>query len=397
MKKATIILIGILFIITGCRGSKQSETQSDNIIIVDVTANYPPKELILQDFMDVEYIPLETNDDFITMAYIQAIGKDVIILRNRKKTSDGDIFFFDRKNGKALKKINRQGQGAEEYGFLLRVTLDEDNNEIIVNDRHRKIFVYDLSGKIKRSFDHKEDAIYDPVYNFDRNNLICIDYIRDYDEEPSNKFFIISKQDGNITKEIPIPYKKKKSMELVTVDPVTGSGIASEADNLELVPFHDSWLLVEPSTDTIYSYSQDHTMTPFIVRIPSIQSMEQPEVFLFPGVITDRYYFMQTVKKEYDFATKKGWPRVELMYDKLENTLFKSVVYNSDFSNKKPVDMVYDITLINNNEIAFLQRIEASDLVEAYEKGLLKGKLKEIAAGLNEESNAVIMLAKYKK
>ncbi|WP_270229958.1 6-bladed beta-propeller [Parabacteroides bouchesdurhonensis] len=397
MKKATIILIGILFIITGCRGSKQSETQSDNIIIVDVTANYPPKELILQDFMDVEYIPLETNDDFITMAYIQAIGKDVIILRNRKQTSDGDIFFFDRKNGKALKKINRQGQGAEEYGFLLRVTLDEDNNEIIVNDRHRKIFVYDLSGKIKRSFDHKEDAIYDPVYNFDRNNLICIDYIRDYDEEPSNKFFIISKQDGNITKEIPIPYKKKKSMELVTVDPVTGSGIASEADNLELVPFHDSWLLVEPSTDTIYSYSQDHTMTPFIVRIPSIQSMEQPEVFLFPGVITDRYYFMQTVKKEYDFATKKGWPRVELMYDKLENTLFKSVVYNSDFSNKKPVDMVYDITLINNNEIAFLQRIEASDLVEAYEKGLLKGKLKEIAAGLNEESNAVIMLAKYKK
>ena len=397
MKKATIILIGILFIITGCRGSKQSETQSDNIIIVDVTANYPPKELILQDFMDVEYIPLETNDDFITMAYIQAIGKDVIIVRNRRQTSDGDIFFFDRKNGKALKKINRQGQGAEEYGFLLWVTLDEDNNEIIVNDRHRKIFVYDLSGKIKRSFDHKEDAIYDPVYNFDRNNLICIDYIRDYDEEPSNKFFIISKQDGNITKEIPIPYKKKKSMELVTVDPVTGSGIASEADNLELVPFHDSWLLVEPCADTIYSYSRDHAMKPFIVRTPSMQSMEQPEVFLFPGVLTDRYFFMQTVKKEYDFATDTGFPRNELVYDKLENTLFKSVVYNSDFSNKKPVDMVYDITLINNNEIAFLQRIEASDLVEAYEKGLLKGKLKEIAAGLNEESNAVIMLAKYKK
>ena len=395
MKKATTILGIILLIMTGCgKGNKQS---SDNFITINVTANYPKKELILQDFMNVEYIPLETKDDFITMAYIQAIGKDVIIVRNRRQTSDGDIFFFDRKNGKALKKINRQGQGAEEYGFLLRVTLDEDNNEIIVNDRHRKILVYDLSGKFKRSFDHKEDAIYNPVYNFDKDNLICIDYVRDFDEEPSNKFFIISKQDGNITKEIPIPYKKKKSMELVTVDPVTGSGIASEADNLELVPFHDSWLLVEPSTDTIYSYSQDHTMTPFIVRIPSIQSMEQPEVFLFPGVITDRYYFMQTVKKEYDFATKKGWPRVELMYDKLENTLFKSVVYNSDFSNKKPVDMVYDITLINNNEIAFLQRIEASDLVEAYEKGLLKGKLKEIAAGLNEESNAVIMLAKYKK
>ncbi|MDH6358178.1 hypothetical protein M2135_003185, partial [Parabacteroides sp. PF5-9] len=35
--------------------------------------------------------------------------------------------------------------------------------------------------------------------------------------------------------------------------------------------------------------------------------------------------------------------------------------------------------------------------LDAYEKGQLKGKLKEIAAGLHEESNPVIMLAKYKK
>ncbi len=37
------------------------------------------------------------------------------------------------------------------------------------------------------------------------------------------------------------------------------------------------------------------------------------------------------------------------------------------------------------------------DLVEACEKGQLKGKLKDIAAGLDEEANPVIMLAKYKK
>ena len=37
------------------------------------------------------------------------------------------------------------------------------------------------------------------------------------------------------------------------------------------------------------------------------------------------------------------------------------------------------------------------DLVEAYEKGQLKGKLKEIAANLDEESNPVVMLLKKKK
>jgi hypothetical protein len=55
------------------------------------------------------------------------------------------------------------------------------------------------------------------------------------------------------------------------------------------------------------------------------------------------------------------------------------------------------LTVINNDEIAFAEKIEAFELVEAYKKGQLKGKLKEIAAALNEESNPVIMLTKYKK
>ena len=37
------------------------------------------------------------------------------------------------------------------------------------------------------------------------------------------------------------------------------------------------------------------------------------------------------------------------------------------------------------------------DYTEAYEKGQLKGRLKEIAATLDEEANPVIMLIKHKK
>ena len=58
--------------------------------------------------------------------------------------------------------------------------------------------------------------------------------------------------------------------------------------------------------------------------------------------------------------------------------------------------MVSEVTF-GNDEIALVQKLEAYELVEAYEKGKLKGKLKEIAAGLNEESNPVLMLIKYKK
>jgi len=111
-----------------------------------------------------------------------------------------------------------------------------------------------------------------------------------------------------------------------------------------------------------------------------------PEIFLFPGVLTDRYYFMQTVKKEREL------PTTDLVYDRQEKKIYQCTVYNADFSDRKE-DL--SIRAVNNDTFYFI--LEAYDLVEAYEKGQLKGKLKEIAANLDEESNPVIMLAKYKK
>lgn len=49
-------------------------------------------------------------------------------------------------------------------------------------------------------------------------------------------------------------------------------------------------------------------------------------------------------------------------------------------------------------DVAFMKKLEAADLVEAYEDGKLKdGPLKEIASTLDEEDNPIIMIAKYKK
>jgi hypothetical protein len=103
--------------------------------------------------MDVEYIPLETADEFVCQGLVQDIGKDIIVVRNR--VNDGNIFIFDRK-GKALRKINRKGQGAEEYTDIVRIVLDEDAGEMFVCDSYaRKIAVYDPDGNFKRSFKHK--------------------------------------------------------------------------------------------------------------------------------------------------------------------------------------------------------------------------------------------------
>jgi hypothetical protein len=132
-------------------------------------------------------------------------------------------------------------------------------------------------------------------------------------------------------------------------------------------------------------------MTPFMVRTPSVQSMN-PEVFLFPGILTDRYYLMETVRNEFK-ETK--FPNTHLAYDRQEHTTYEYTLYNGDYSNKKDFGMLQPKP--KNNEIAFCLKLEAYELIESYKKGELKGKLKEIAAELDEEDNPVIMLVKYKK
>ena len=146
MKILIFLEIIILFVMAGCGGN----SSTDGFITVDVTKSYSSKkELVLQDFMDVEYIPLETNDEFVNQGCVEAVGEKYIIVTNY--VSDGNIFVYDR-SGKAIRKINRKGQGGEEYTSCRSITLDEENEELFVNDNYaKKIRVYDLEGNFKRS------------------------------------------------------------------------------------------------------------------------------------------------------------------------------------------------------------------------------------------------------
>jgi hypothetical protein len=386
MKKEITTLTIILFIIAGFVGCKNSET--NHLITVDVTKSYQSKELILQDFMDIEYIPLETNNEFVTQGVVMAIGNKYIIVKNG--TRDGNIYVFDRKTGKALRKINKMGKGPEEYSHLTYIVLDEQNNELFVDCTiSNKILVYDLFGNFKRSFNHAEDNGYVDVFNYDTDNLICYNrwvLYKDGENRGSELFHtIISKQDGSVTRNITIPFDVIKT-------PFIDEGGRTVASKVSpIIPYHDTWLLVETSSDTVYNYiPKENKLIPFLVKKPTVD----PEVFLTMGTLTDRYYFFIIVKKEFDFTKGRGFPLTGLMYDKQEDAVFEPGVINGDFIKRKTVGMISHPL---NTEFAAFQNLEAYQLVEAYKNDELKGKLKEIAAELDDGSNPVIMVMKYKK
>lgn len=388
MKTLIFIEAILLLVMTSC-GSDNAST--DGFITVDVTkSSYSPKkELILQDFMDVEYIPLETNDEFINQGYVQAVGEKYIIVTNYRK--DGDIFVYNR-NGKAIRKINHKGQGGKEYISFRTITLDEENNELFVNDHYaKKIVVYDLEGNFKRSFkqnDKGKSLFYWEIFNYDKENLICYDELNE--EIP---FLLISKQDGSITKEIKVPFKEKKVfIQLLKYE--GGIRTAGPGNYSRITPFKGNWILLEPSSDTIYTLMPDCSLRPFIAKTPPVHTLD-PEFYLILKLVSDRYYFMESIKNVYDFRKEEGFPKTYFVYDTQEKDFFSYIIYNGDYSYKKELYMVMFTPINTKGEL--WATIDAFDLCKDYKEGKLKGKLKDIAAKLGEDDNRVIMLVKPKK
>ena len=397
MKKEIGIFVIILFIVAGCGEQKQS---TNDLIIVDVTKNYPKKELILQDFMDVEYVPLETNDEFVNQGIMLAVGKNLILVRNQVR--DGNIFIYDR-NGNALRKINHLGQGPEEYSSIGKIILDEENNEIFVNEgSSKKILVYDLFGNFKRSIRHRGDSRLN-IYNFNSESLICKDGLFDAGDNSTGEppFVIISKKDGSILKEIKMSLGwKREGTKTVNHNGMTITTYTSNFPETSVMSYENSWILTVYSTDTMFRYFPDHRMIPFMVRTPSILS-QNPESLLYPGVLTEKYYFIQIEKVEPEIRGTNPtdaiaiFPKTSLVYDREEKAIYEPTVYNDDYSNKLTVNMIPNAV---NKEIAFTRKIEAYQLIDLYKKGELKNeRLKEIASKLDAEDNPVIMLVKHKK
>jgi len=392
MKNVNIYFL-ILLLMTGCGGNKQSG--NDDLITVNVTKSYPQKELILQDFMDVEYIPLETGSEFYTQGVVDAIGSDYILVKNR--VNDGDLFIFDRKTGKGVRKINRKGQGPEEYlrlSGVVNIVLDEANGEMFIKASPERMNVYDLHGNFKRSF---RSSHYD-VFEYDKDNLIGYD-MSDFNKKGEDRekayHVIISKLDGSITWEIFIPFKTINTLVVIKA----GGRASSPGELSTIIPHKGKWILADASSDTLYTYSPKNILTPFLVRTPSIHDMH-PEVYLSMMALTDSYYFMKTIVNDFDFETGNGFDMNTLMYDKKENALFKYAIYNDDYTEKRPLPSL--MWRPYNHEIAASAILLPDRLVEDFEKGILKGKLKEIAAKFAEdnsriEPNPVIMLIKHKK
>ena len=138
------------------------------------------------------------------------------------------------------------------------------------------------------------------MLDYDKDNLICYDKFNF--EVP---FLLVSKQDGSITKEITVPYKEKQLFHIVERLYDKGeTRAAGPGPYNSIIPFNGNWILFEASADTVYTLMPDYSLRPLIARTPPIHTMD-PGVFVVLRLISDRYYFMESVTNIYDFKVSR--------------------------------------------------------------------------------------------
>jgi hypothetical protein len=353
----------------------------NNTIHFNLSKLYSSRTIAIQDFADIEYIALKRTDNNIFEGTIASFSQDKIIGYNRK---GGNIFEFDR-TGKIKLIINKQGKGPGEYLRINGLIYDKKSNEIFVNDMlQKRILVYNYNGKHKRSFYYLDKTFYAEIENFG-NNILCYDERTDH----TRTFFLISKLDGTIIDDIHIPYHKKSSLTLFF--PVKENQMLGvEHPYKKAVIYNDKYILNEISSDTIFYLTFDKKLEPFVARNPSLAGQD-PAKYLIIQAQTKQYIFFKIVNSQFDISSKKGFSTKNFCYHKKEAKIYEANIINSDYSTNDEFKIESPVS-----PGVLVKQIDAYQLINAYQKGELKGKLKEIASTLNENDNPVLMIIKLK-
>lgn len=368
---------------------------TNSLPVIDLLKEYPKKEIKLQDIAEVNYIPFETSDSALlkgsSFTYMIWQG-DTIITR-----SENTVCFFNS-SGKFLHSFDRHGGSSEEYKTLVAMTADFVEKEVFIVDYplRESILVYSFDGKFKRKLNlPKNTWIFGYLYNHDTNFLFCENqFMEDKNTESisKNPYFIFSKKTGET---IPLSF---------TIDERITNGCTTNdmsfSINIEPIMKNDSEIIISDfSLDTIYSL-HNNILTPIAVRENRISNEGNP-MLATVAVKTDRYIIWDIVEKKIDTQQIRSFIEGQhIFFDRQTGEINEVEFINTDFTSPLDIKRIHHELGRHTSDIPAnyaLQPISTDLLVELYNEGKLRGKLKEIASKLNEEDNPVLMVVKFKE
>lgn len=389
MRKVFYLVLSL--VIASCTSNKERQ---EKLAFIDVTKEYPEKRIELTNIADVSYLYLNSkNDDYLYKGSIDYVTENNIIVIDRSQNS---VLFFS-KEGNPKSHFNRRGQGSEEYRDAYSLMYDEANDEVFVSpDFSDHIMVYSSLGEFKRKINLPQTNVNGQMALFDDVSILVYDNTKlwksimqsnapDIVQTIDSTFFLISKLDGTVLDYISLP---NKNIDLSYTD--LNSVFTSQVSYGRVRKSADGLLLYNPESDTVFHYSKEKHLTPYMYKKP-ILSSQTPMTVMDICMDAGKYQFMAVYS--YRETGKSPTPKY-YMRDKATGELFRQKITLSDFEGK---ELHINPRLLNYYEHAYHFELEFAELEEAYYKNKLSGKLKELVASLleDEESNNVFVFADF--
>lgn len=386
MKKTMLMAMVLL----ACLGALAQNKTGKNVPEVDVTQAKRFAPLKVSEKATVEFIPLETNADFLLDRVAGAlinVTENYIVTVN---ITEGKLFVFSRQ-GKALHTFCRKGQGPEEFVYPIAVRVDEKSKEIFVLD-YQKVQVYSLTGKYKRSLNIPENVKIGSMFNYDDKHLVCYDnhnLDRQGEKVTEQPFFLFSKKDGKITR-IPLTIQNRIGQSMYIER--DGKKMVVTMNNIApMVKNGDEVVLSDMGSDVVYLYKKGK-VTPLLKRNPGTMDFNPRSAMGVVMKLGD-IVWLREVKKE----VKGPRPDINMLtYDVATGEVNNLVLWDDvNFTNPYSVqsrnerqELPYNCTAAN---------FQPDYLKKLNEQGRLTGRLKELAEEMLEDDNPLLILYKLKE
>lgn len=389
-----LYLFVLLIVATGCSSDKQTEK---GLPCIDVTKNYPEKEILITDMADVHYLYLDTKEkEFLYKGGINYVTENTIVVVDRSSQS---VLFFS-KEGVPKSRFNRKGQGPEEYSNASAVMYDEEKDEVyVIPDFNNYIKVYSSLGEFKRRLTFPQINIGNQAVFFDDQSILVYDNTNLWrninkqhagdksaltEQANDSSFFLMSRANGEVLEHIELA-----SNNAINVSTINDGDFFGQIGYTRVRKSPDGLLLYNPETDTVFLYNKEKILTPFLHKKPLLNHSE-PMVVMDICMDAGDFQFMAVypyLKGEYPSA-------IYYMRDKKTDEIFRPTMIHPDYTGKS---FHFDPRLLSYYEKGYHFELDFMELKEAYNENRLSGELKKLVATLDEEEgNNVFMLVQFK-
>ncbi|HQM68988.1 MAG TPA: 6-bladed beta-propeller [Bacteroidales bacterium] len=399
--KSIITIIILIFGTVSCQISTRKE--ESKIRTFELREKPEISEIKLSDlgFVDIEYIPLETNDQSSMGRFgLRAVTDRFIVGNGFYIIKQFNAIVKFRDDGSFETRIGTLGRGPTEFQVAHDIDLDVENHKMyLVSGFQEKFNVYSESGEFVRTF---KIPFHTPIqFRFDDNKILC--YFENLQGNIENSYAVMDTL-GEIIKNFPNKYP-------FTLNKTGAVGVGRE--NL-FYQFDNRLYKKEVYSDTIYVF-EDMGFKPHIVidvgdRLLTPEARAQHDLFyLGENYMSPRHLFefgdYIYYEYTYSFVRLKSNIRYGLIGSKTTDfqafiDADQGLINDLDGGlNLLPETIKDNNTLISWTEAINIKKHITSDKFRNSRPKYpeKKKELEKLANSLKETDNPVLMLVRLKE